>query len=168
VTVRIYEQEIEILDLAGQLLRRHAKSLRKGTFAIEAGDRLFNPSRETARLLARVARIGPHAAALGRELFARLGRPGQRALYGLANLPRRYARTDIEAVCARLLAAECISYAALRRALERKQAAAIPAVEPVLTQSGPAIRDITEYQKFWETHSQTDHPQEATDVHVDH
>ncbi len=168
VTVRIYEQEIEILDLAGQFLRRHAKSLRKGTFAIEAGDRLFNPSRESARLLARVARIGPHALTLGRELFARLGRPGQRALYGLANLPRRYARTDIEAVCARLLDAQCVSYAALKRALERKQAAAIPDAEPVLTQSGPAIREVTEYQKFWETHSQTDHPQEATDVHVDH
>lgn len=168
VTVRIYEQEIEIVDLAGQPLRRHAKSLRKGTFAIEAGDRLFNPSRESARLLARVARIGPHAAALGRELFARLGRPGQRALYGLANLPRRHVRADIEAVCARLLEADCVSYAALRRALERKPAAAIPVAEPVLTQSGPAIREVTEYQKFWETHSQSDHPQEATDVHVDH
>ena len=168
VTVRIYEREIEILDGAGQCLRRHEKSLRKGAFAIEAADRLFNPSRESARLLARVACIGPHAAALGRELFARLGRPGQRALYGLANLPRRYARTDIEAVCARLIEAQCVSYAALRRALERKQAAAIPAAEPALTQSGSAIRDITEYQKFWETHSQTDHPQEDTDVHVDH
>lgn len=167
VTVRIFDREIEILDLEGQLLRRHAKSLRKGSFAIEAADRLFNPSRETARLLARAARIGPHAAALGRELFARLGRPGQRAIYGLANLPRRYARADIETVCARLLEADCVSYAALRQALERKQAAAIPAAEPALTQSGPAIRDITEYQKFWETHSQT-HPQEDTDAHVDH
>ena len=167
VTVRIYEREIEILDGAGQCLRRHEKSLRKGAFAIEAADRLFNPSRESARLLARAARIGPCTAALGREILARLGRPGQRALYGLANLPRRHARADIEAVCARLLEAQCVSYAALRRALERKPAAAIPAAEPVLTQSGPAIRAITEYQSFWETHSQT-HPQEDTDAHVDH
>jgi len=167
VNVRIFEREIEILDLEGQCLRRHEKSLRNGAFAIEAADRLFNPSRESARLLARVARIGPHAAALGRELFARLGRPGQRALYGLANLARRHARADIEAVCARLLEADCVSYAALRRALERKPAAAIAAAEPVLTQSGPAIREITEYQQFWETHSQT-HPQEDTDVDVDH
>jgi len=167
LTVRIYDHEIEILDGAGQLLRRHAKSLRKGAFAIEAADRLFNPSRESARLLARAARIGPHTAALGRELFARLGRPGQRALYGLANLARRYARADIEAVCARLLQARCVSYAALRRALERTEATRIPAAVPALTQSGPAIRELTEYQKFWETHSQT-HPQEDTDANVDH
>ena len=136
------------------MLRRHAKSLRKGTFELEAADRLFNPSRESARLLERVARIGPCTAALGRELFARLGRPGQRAIYGLANLPRRFARADIEAVCTRLLQAQCVSYAAVRRALERKQAAAlVPAAAPTLTQSGPQIRDITEYQSFWDTHS---------------
>ncbi len=165
--MRIFDREIEILDSGGRVLRRHAKALRKGAFALEAADRLFNPSRETARLIARVARIGPGAAALGRELFARLGRPGQRAIYGLANLPRRFARADIEAVCARLLQAQCASYAAVRRALERKQAAATPAATPALTQSGPAIREITEYQSFWETHSQT-HPQEDTDGNVDH
>ena len=168
VTVRIYEHEIEILGAGGQVLRRHAKSLRKGAFALEAADRLFNPSRESARLLERVARIGPCTAALGRELFARMGRPGQRAIYGLANLPRRFARADIEAVCARLLLAQCISYAAVRRALERKQAGAlIPAAAPAPAQSGPQIRDITEYQSFWDMHSQT-HPLEDTDANVDH
>ncbi len=34
VTVRIFEHEIEILDAGGQVLRRHAKALRKGAFAI--------------------------------------------------------------------------------------------------------------------------------------
>ena len=167
VTVRIFDREIEILDAHGQVLRRHAKSLRKGSFAIEQADRLFNPSRESARLLERVARIGPCTAALGRELFARLGRPGQRALYGLVSLARRFACADIEAVCARLLQAQCVSYAAVRRALERKQAGVLPAAAPTLTQSGPAIRELTEYQSFWETHSQT-HPQENTDANVDH
>jgi transposase len=168
LTVRIYPDEIELLDLEGQFLRRHAKSLRKGAFVIAEGDRLFNPSRESARLLSRVARIGPCTAALARELFARLGRPGQRAIYGLANLPRRYARAEIEAVCARLLEAQCASYASVRRALERKKAAAAPAAAPVLAQSGPAVRDLTEYQSFWETHSQAQPPQEDTDAHVDH
>jgi hypothetical protein len=167
VTVRIYEREIEILDDAGQVLRRHEKSPRKGAFVIETGDRLFNPSRETARLLLRVMRIGPCTAALARELFARMGRPGQRAIYGLANLPRRYARADIEAVCGRLLKAQCISYAAVKRALQRKQAALLPAQVSTLAQSGPAIRAITEYQSFWERHSQT-HPPEDTDADVDH
>ncbi|MEK7387124.1 MAG: IS21 family transposase [candidate division NC10 bacterium] len=164
VTVRIFDREIEILDAAGRLLRRHEKSLRKGAFVIAGCDRLFNPSRETARLLARVEKIGPHTAALAQEIFARMGRPGQRAIYGLANLPRTYRRADIEAVCERLHAAQCVSYAAVRRALERQST---NAPEPPLAQSGPDIRALTEYQSFWETHSQAD-PKEDTDGNVYH
>jgi len=164
VTVRIFDREIEILDAAGTLLRRHEKSLRKGAFVIAGSDRLFNPSRESARLLARVHKIGPHTAALAQEIFERMGRPGQRAIYGLANLPRTYRRADIEAVCARLHAAQCGSYAAVRRALER-QSTNEP--EPPLTQSGPDIRALAEYQSFWETHSRVD-PKEDTDGNVYH
>jgi len=168
VTVRIFERDLEILDATGQLLRRHPKSERKGTFAIEHADRLFNPSRESARLLAKAERIGPHTATLARAMFARLGRPGQRAIYGLANLARRYPCADIEAVCARLVEAQCFSYAALKRALERRAAAALAQAQaPTLTQSGPHIRALTEYQSFWETHSQT-HPQEDSDGNVYH
>jgi transposase len=163
VTVRIYEREIEILDLHGQVLRRHEKALRKGSFTIEGGDRLFNPSRETARLLARTDAVGPSTAAFAREIFARTGRPGQRAIYGLAHLTRTYPRSEVEAVCERLLRAQCLSYAAVKRALERRIAAI--AVGPALTQSGPAIRELAEYQSFWEAHSQTP---EDPDVHVDH
>ena len=152
VTVRIYARDIEILDAQHGVLRRHAKALRKGTFVIPQADRLFNPSRETARVLARVDLIGPQTAALGRALFAQLGRPGNRALYALANLPRTYARTDIEAVCARLLDASCVSYAAVRGALERR-ALAPPVAAPPLTQSGPGIRDLSEYQTFFDQHA---------------
>jgi len=168
VTVRVFERDIEILEAKGELLRRHPKSLRKGAFVMEERDRVFNPSCESARLLERVARIGPCAAALARELFARMGRPGQRAIYGLANLPRRHARADIEAVCARLLEAKCASFAAVRRALERKQAASTAPGAAQLTQSGADIRPITQYQLFWDMHSQTHPPQEHTDANVDH
>jgi transposase len=164
VTVRIYERAIEVLEATGAVLRRHEKSSRKGQFVMADADRIFNPSRETARVLAKVERIGPHAAAFARELFARLGRPGQRAIYGLSSLTRTYACVDIEAVCARLLEAQCFSYAALKRALER-HAAHTPAVAPALTQSGPQIRALTEYQSFFETHT---HPQEDTDGNVYH
>ena len=84
----------------------------------------------------------------------------------LSSLTRTYPCADIEAVCARLLEAQCFSYAALKRALER-HAANAPVVLPALTQSGPQIRALTEYQSFWETHSHT-HPQEDTDGNVYH
>ena len=165
--MRIYEREIEILDAAGQVLRRHEKAARKGAFVIEGADRLFNPSRETARLLAQGRTIGPHTAALARELFARLGAPASGRSTAWRTCPRTYPRADIEAVCARLLAAQCFSYAAVKRALERHAASPRDAHPAPLTQSGPDIRAITEYQSFWETHSQT-HPQEDTDGNVYH
>lgn len=166
VTVRIYAYAIEILDAGGQVLRRHEKSPRKGAFMLDGADRIFNPSRASARVLARVEQIGPCTAAFARELFARLGRPGTRAIYGLASLVRTYTREDIDAVCGRLLEAQCLSYAAVKSARAR-QAVAAPVVAPTLTQSGPAIRAITEYQSFWETHAQT-HPQENTEDDVNH
>ena len=154
VIVRIFARDVEILTADHQVLRRHEKAGRKGAFVMAETDRLFNPSRETARILARVAMIGPHTAALGRELFSRLGRPGNRALYGVASLVRTYARADIEAVCARMLEAGCVSYTAVKGALARRAAEA-PAVAPLLTQAGPGIRAVAEYQDFWEQHSAT-------------
>ena len=164
VMVRIYDSEIEILDAAGQVVRRHEKALYRGTFTLEHSDRLFNPSRETARLLNKAQQIGPHTAAFGQELFDRLGRPGQRALYGLTNLARTYPRTAIETVCARL-AGQDLSYAAVKRALERTHVTEEPGVAPSGTQSGPGIRELSEYQEFWETHSLT-HAHEGTHAHV--
>ena len=163
VTVRIYPQALEILDAAGHVLRRHEKARRKGAFVLEASDRLFNPSRETARVLARVEKIGPHTAALAHDLFARLGRPGARAIYGLASLPRTYACADIVAVCARLRETQCVSYTTVKSALERQAAAAAAPLR--LTQEGPGIRPVDEYHTFWERHSQT-HSVEESDDHV--
>ena len=107
------------------------------------------------RLLAKVERIGPRTAALARELFARLGRPGNRAIYGLANLARHYPCADIEAVCERLLDAQVFSYAALKRALERRAAARAATEASALTQTGAHIRALTEYQSFCEDYSLT-------------
>ena len=165
VQVRIYACEIEILDAAGVVLRRHATSQRKGQFVIGEHDRIFNPSRESARLLEKAGKIGPRTEQLAQRLFAHLGRPGQRALYGLTNLPRTYTCVDIEAVCSRFLDAGCVSYAAIRRALEQR-AAVPPASAPALLQEGPAIRAIAEYQSFWEAHTQSQPIEEDADAHV--
>jgi hypothetical protein len=150
VTVRIYEHDIEILDQCGQLLRRHEKSARKGAFVMVEQDRIFNPSRETARLIGKVAKVGPHAARLAREIFARLGRPGEKAIYGLSNLARHYSREDIERACEKVLVLAQPSYQALKRILERQAAAASEASTPSLQQSGELIRSIDEYHAFFE------------------
>jgi transposase len=152
VTVRIYEREIEILDDSGQVLRRH-QTVAKGQFVLADEDRLFNPSRETARILAKVRKIGPHSTTLAHDIFSRRGRPGQRAIYGLANLARHYARADIEAACANVLTLSTPSYQAVKRVLEQR-ARATADTAASLTQAGNDIRPVDDYQQFFEQHAQ--------------
>jgi hypothetical protein len=153
VAVRIYDREIEILDGVGQVLRRHDKVAR-GQMVLPEADRLFNPSRETARLLARVHKIGPHSSALARAIFARRGRPGQRAIYGLANLARHYPRAEIEAACQRVLTLSMPSYQAVRRLLEQRAATPDRTTAASLAQTGAEIRPITDYQTFFAQHAE--------------
>jgi transposase len=162
VTVRIYEHEIEILDQQLQLLRRHEKSVQKGEFVLLPEDRIFNPSRETARLLVKATKIGPHCTQLAREIFARLGRPGQKALYGLTNLARHHKRENIERACEKVLTLSQPSYQALKRILESYSAteeARAAADKPTLQQHGEHIRGIQEYQSFWNEYCQQNGPQ---------
>jgi hypothetical protein len=133
-------------------------------------DRIFNPSRETACLIAKVHKIGPHCAQLAREIFAHLGRPGQKAIYGLANLAREHSVADIERACEQVLRLSRPSYQALKRILaahaEAKEASAA-ADKATLRQEGEHIRQIEEYQRFFDQHAgqlsplpdaATDHP----------
>ena len=156
VMVRIYDREIEIFDPSGQILRRHDKSLAQGAYVLPDEDRIFNPSRETARLIAKVHRIGPHCAQLAREIFERLGRPGQKAIYGLANLARHHSVADIERACAQVLTLSKPSYQALKRILatyaEAKEASDAE-TQKTLAQEGHHIRALDEYQRFFDQHA---------------
>jgi len=156
VTVRIYEREIEILDANGAVLRRHDKSAHKGAYVLPEEDRIFNPSRETAHLIGRVRKIGPHCTQLAREIFARLGRPGQKAIYGLSNLPRHHSCEDIERACEKVLRLSQPSYQALKRILTATAAAKearAAAEQATLQQHGDHIRAIEEYQRFFDQHA---------------
>ena len=149
VGVRIFDDEIEISRLDGTLLRRHRRAEKKGEYHLREEDRLFNPSRETGRLMEQAERIGPDTGAFCRELFKRQGRLGQRAIYGIVNLSRRFGRNDIEGACALALSKGILSYQAIKRMLERAQKP-----QPIaLKQADEIIRPLTEYQNFFDLHS---------------
>jgi transposase len=152
VKVRIFDHHIHVLAEDGTVLRRHEKAVRKGSITFDPADRIFNPSRETNRLLTRLSKIGPHTAQLGDILFRSQGRLGRKSLYGLSNLPRRYACEDIEAVVQTALAGQCHSYRSIERALQRR--AELAKAQSPLTQAAPEIRDLGEYQSFFDTHTQ--------------
>ncbi len=151
VKVRVYERDVHILMMDGTVLRRHPRSSRKGSVTFDEGDRIFNPSRKTEQLLQQLAAIGPCARKLGDAVFRARGRAGQKSLYGLASLTRKYPASEIEDVARLALEGHVLSYASVRAALEQRAAA--PAPIPTLTQVADEIRDICEYQSFFDTHT---------------
>jgi len=169
VKVRIYENEIEVLDLDGLILRRHERAKLKGHIALKPEDRIFNPSRETTKLIERIEKIGPRAGDLARELFTSLGRAGHGAIYGLSGLTRDYRKEDIEAACSKVLESGFTSsYQGVKRILERGGKRTENKKTADLKQSGPEIRDVQEYQLFWEMNSQNENQGEKKDDDVYH
>ncbi|MHC2787834.1 hypothetical protein ACVMBZ_007075 [Bradyrhizobium liaoningense] len=84
VVVRIYTTTIEIRDRHTRaLLRVHSRMAHPGSVVLPTSERPFNPSRQTAVLLASAERIGPQTRALCQQVFDTEGRPGQRAMWGI-------------------------------------------------------------------------------------
>jgi hypothetical protein len=74
VLVRVFEHTLEIRDRQTQaLLRTHSRVVRQGSVVLPDEERLFNPSRETQRILSQAREIGPATDELCRRLFATEG-----------------------------------------------------------------------------------------------
>ena len=159
VLVRVYAQRIEIRNpLNGALLRTHAKAERPGTVVLPQDERVFNPSRETRLILRQASQIGEHADRLCQLLFAIEGRVGQRKLWGIVGLVRRYPGHCVNAACAQALEQGIYSYKRVLALTESIFADAINAIEAqaggahsnaatttALTQQHQLIRNVDEY-----------------------
>lgn len=156
VLVRVFERRIEIRDLRTKaLLRTHPRAERPGTVMLPADERVFNPSRETRRILAQATAIGADASRLCELLFTIEGRVGQRKLWGIVSLAERYPRRLVNSACARALADGIHSYRHVKAATEKLVAQALAAIDnadatPVqgelaLTQEHPLIRSGRDY-----------------------
>ena len=156
VVVRVYDQDIEILDPRRmEVIRRHSKSMRPGSLMMQPGDRIFNPSRQTDRLLAQAEIIGPNTFSLCEQWFNEEGRSGQRRMYGLINLVRRHPARCVEKAAELANRHGLRSSRALRRIVEGLAAEADEnkAEESGFTQEHPLIRPGETYAAFWEHHA---------------
>jgi transposase len=164
VLVRVYERHLEIRELASQqLLRTHVRAERPGTVVLPAAERVFNPSRETRRILAQARDIGAAASRLCELLFAVEGRVGQRKLWGIVGLAQRYPRRLVDAACAQALAEGIYSYRHVKALTEKLVAQALEAIDDApagpaagphsggseLTQAHPLIRPAEEYGELF-------------------
>lgn len=118
---------------------------------LPAEERLFNPSRETRRILNQAKEIGPAAHQLCEALFAREGRVGQRKLWGIVGLARRNPRRLVNAACERAMHEGVTSYGHIKALIEHLVNEALIALdaplqaELPLTQSHALIRDGGDY-----------------------
>ena len=151
VLVRLYAHKIEIRDRRSHaLLRVHARAERPGTVVLPMAERIFNPSRETRFILNQARAIGAQTQRLCEMLFAIEGRVGQRKLWGIVNLAKRYPNHFIDAACAQAMAQGVHSYRHVKAVTERLVADALAALEPTpeqptLTQQHALIRSALEY-----------------------
>jgi transposase len=156
-TVRIYDDQIEILDpVRMEVIRRHPKSRRAGSLMMNPADRIFNPSRETDRLLAQAECIGPHTFDLCEMWFKEEGRSGQRRMYGLVNLVRHYSACHIEKASEIARRNGLRSSKSIRRIVESMAAEdGERKAEEVdrLTQEHTLIRPGKHYAAFWDQHA---------------
>lgn len=151
VLVRLFEHRVEIRDLKTQaLLRTHARVEHPGTVVLPLAERVFNPSRETRRILGQARMIGPDAERLCQMLFAIEGRVGQRKLWGIVSLADRYPRRLVERACAQAITDGAYSYRHVKALTEKFVADAAPRQgELALTQEHPLIRPADIYAELF-------------------
>ena len=152
VLVRLFARRLEIRELTTQaLLRTHDRAERPGTVVLPMDERVFNPSRETQRILSQAKAIGAATHKLCETLFEREGRVGQRKMWGIVGLVRRYPRRLIEAACERAMQEGVYSYGHVKTLTERLMEDALilldapPPIELSLTQSHALIRAGDDY-----------------------
>ena len=152
VLVRLFARRLEIRDLKTQaLLRTHDRAERPGTVVLPMNERVFNPSRETQRILGQAKAIGVATHKLCETLFEREGRVGQRKLWGIVGLVRRYPRRLIEVACERAMQEGAYSYGHVKTLTEQLMEDALTLLdaptssEGSLTQSHALIRAGDDY-----------------------
>ena len=152
VLVRLFARRLEIRDLKTQaLLRTHARAERPGTVVLPLNERVFNPSRETQRILSQAKAIGAATHTLCETLFEREGRVGQHKLWGIVGLARRYPRRLINSACDTAMTQGVYSYGHVKTLTEQLMQEALALLDaPIsgevsLTQSHVLIRAGDDY-----------------------
>ena len=143
---------IEIRDRhTHAILRVHPRMTHPGSLVLPTSERPFNPSRQTAVLLASAERIGPQTRALCQQMFDTEGRVGQRAMWGIVGLGRKYPARLVEQACAHAIGNRICRYKHVRATVERLFEQAFAQIETTppptsqLIQEHPLIRAAAEY-----------------------
>jgi transposase len=156
VLVRVFDSTIEVRDRQTQaLLRIHPRFKQPGQLLLPEGERPFNPSRQTAFLLSAAGDIGPQTKALCQRMFDSEGRVGQRGMWGIVGLAKKYPPRIVEQACSQALEHRLRSYKQVRGLVERlfdqalERLSEAPQLALPLTQNHALIRPAAEYGELF-------------------
>jgi hypothetical protein len=116
-------------------------------------DRIMNPSRATRQIIEQAERIGPATKKLCQLLFEGMGRVGHRKMRGIVALSRRHKAAHIETASKLALERGIRSSRSVRKIVERIESQAPLRQQLLLTQSHTLIREVGEYESFWQHHA---------------
>jgi transposase len=157
VLARLYATELEIRDLTTlKLLRRHPRAYRKGEVQLPDAERVFNPSRQTHRILDLAHAIGPKTHTLCLALFDQRGREAQKTMWGIVGLGRRFPARILEQAVETAVIREHRSAKAIRAIAEELLQVALAQLQEQptpttasLTQQHELIRAPSLYAEFF-------------------
>jgi transposase len=156
VVVRVFDSTIEVRDRQTQaLLRIHPRFKQPGQLLLPEDERPFNPSRQTAFLLSAAGDIGPQTKALCQRMFDSEGRVGQRAMWGIVGLAKKYPARIVEQACSQAFEHRLRSYKQIRGLVERlfdqalERLSEAPQLALPLTQDHALIRPAAEYGELF-------------------
>jgi hypothetical protein len=101
------------------LPRIHSRMARPGSVVLPNNERPFNPSWQAAFLLSSAGSIGPQTKALCQQMFGTEGRVGQRAMWGIVGLSRKYPARLVEQACAHAISNRIYRYKHVRATVQR-------------------------------------------------
>lgn len=153
VIVRIYEDEIEIIDSKTMEVIRSHKQLPAGRISQDKDERVYNPYHQTTRLLKEAEAIGPQTRAFCEHLFRDRNRDGHKRMRGVLSLARKYPASVIELAASKSIKQGLSSLNPFRRLVATLALSSREPVFPQFTQDHKLIRSPSEYEDFWNIHT---------------
>ena len=152
VIVRVYQTHLEVLDSETlATIRRHDKARSPGSFTRDENDRIYDPSQQTKYLLNEARNIGLHAETFANHIFNKDGRTGQRRMFGLMALRKKYTDNAINNACGKAIDKGSTSLELVKVLLNKNNAP--PKKKTEFTQSHELIRELNTYDEFFNEHS---------------
>ena len=155
VIVRIYESKVEIIDPSTmKVIRRHEKSIVPGQVSQLAKDRVYNPTRQTQKILDDASHIGPSTSSFCQLLLKKDERTGNKQIRGVVSLTKKHSSIVIEKAATKAVERGVESLRVFKRLVKEMEPLVNKKPDSLnLTQDHDLIRPPSDYAKFWRLHA---------------